>query len=64
MKWFVWYTTNKYEPETLQEFATYDDCIAFINANAENTDFKFRVIEGKEHFFESEAVTIRYRLKR
>lgn len=60
MTYFVWHTSYKYDPERLDEFASENDVLAFLNAGADNPDFKFRVVQGQEIKFKAAQVAVRY----
>lgn len=57
---FVFYRTNEFEPEILQECETIEETTTLLNQWAHLPDFKFRVIEGKEVKFKPVQVVKAY----
>ena len=48
MKFVVLYRAEAYGEETFQEFNTEAEVRSFVEQNAGNENFKFRVVEGRE----------------
>ncbi len=47
MKFYVTYSTAKYEGPTDAVFETEEEVVAFLNQHAPNPDFNFTVIRGE-----------------
>jgi len=60
MKFFVWFTTYKHDPERLEVFNSEADLLEFLNSNAGNIDFSFMVVEGREVPFKPVSVATKY----
>lgn len=58
MKWFVWWSTDEYAGDTLDVFDAEEDVVKHLNEYAGNSDFKFRVVNGKEVKFKPVEVAI------
>ena len=63
MRFYVTYSTARYEGDSKAVFDTIEEVLAFLNKRAENPDFDFSVIKGEIVEFEP-AVTVKaYRRK-
>ena len=62
-RYFVFYSTEKYEADAEAELETEEQVIALLNEHAGNPDFTFKVIEGRRVEFEPVSVATQYRRK-
>ena len=60
MKFFLWFSTGKYEGQTLEQFDKIDELLDFVNARVDNPDFRFRVVEGREITLKPVSIVTQY----
>lgn len=60
MKFYVWWSTGKYDGEILSVFDREADVLELLNTHAKNTDFEFTVVRGEELKFKPVAVVQAY----
>ena len=60
MKYYIYWSSGRYEGQNFDTFDTEKDVLAFLNAHATNTDFDFRVVEGREVKFKPVSVVQAY----
>ncbi len=58
--YYVWYTTYKYDSDSLEIMDDLDAVLKFLNAHAGNRDFEFRVVFGTEVKFRAVEVVKQY----
>ncbi len=61
MKFFVWYSTGKYDPPELKEFDDEAEVLKLLRTYAGNPSFEFKVIQGSEIKFEPVSVATDFR---
>lgn len=60
MKFFLLFVTARYETDELKQFDDLNALIEFVNARADNPDFRFRVIEGREIQLKPVSIVTKY----
>ncbi len=60
MKWWVYYSTGKYDEDNLKEFDTELQVLTFLNNHTNNPEFTFQVIEGREVKYRPVEVVLKY----
>jgi nicotinamide riboside kinase len=64
MNYYAFYSLGKYDPNQFGVFESLDKVLEFLDTQATNTEFYFRVVRGEEVFFEP-AVTVKsYKVKK
>lgn len=64
MRFFVRYSTGKYDGWSFQELPHSEQCVIdFLNLYASNPEFAFEVIEGRRVEFEPVQVATQFRKK-
>ena len=59
-KYYVWWSTGRYEGQNLSTLDTEKDVVALLNKYAKNTEFTFCVVHGKEVNFKPVEVVQAY----
>lgn len=61
VRFYVWFSTGKYDPMCLSDFDTEKQVIAFLNEHAANDEFSFTVVHGSEVRFKPVTTAVSYK---
>ena len=64
MKYFVWWSTGKYDAHIMSIFDHEKDVLELLNKHADNTEFQFTVVEGSEIKFKPVTIVHAYERER